>query len=195
MTNGALFLESILNTSHKVYGHRLLPLSLFHIGMLERISSPLLLGGELTGEDIAKAALICSSKNVQKLESKFRNFVNNILFFLYKPGTEFAKWNAYWNDYFPAPQMMEKEGSSEGKFPYIASCAAAIIQQTGWDFNKVFYEMPVGQLVWLNLAFAFVQSGETNIVSDKEADIMERIKLLQQSLTTAFAPRTLPKEF
>lgn len=177
MSNTNLFLESVINTSHKVYGKKLLPLSLFHIGMLENINSPLLLGGELTGEDILKGALICSSKNVRKLESNFGNFINNILFFYYKPHIELQKWNAFWSDYFPTPQMMEKEGETkDSKFPYIASCAAAIIRQTGWSFDKVFYEMPVGQLIWLNLAFNFIENGETDIVSDKELRVIEQIR-------------------
>jgi hypothetical protein len=182
MSNSSLFLEAIINTEHKVYGKKLLPLSLFHIAMLENIKSPLLLGGEFTGEDIMKAAIVCSSKNVQKLNGKFRNFINNMLFFAYKPHIQLAKWQAYWDDYFPTPDFMDNEGEDkESKFPYVASCAARVIKNTGWSFNEVFYNIPVGQLVWLNLSFGFVESGETNIVSDKEKDIMQKIKMMEEA--------------
>jgi len=179
MNNSQLFLESIINTEHRVYGKKMLPLSLFHVAMLENIESPLLIGGELKPEDIQKAAIICSSKNVQKLNDSFRNFINNLLFFLYKPHKELSKWEAYWSDYFPTPQMMEDENIKENTFPYVASCAAAIIKSTGWDFNKVFYETPIGQLVWLNLSFGFVETGKTNVISDKELDIMEKIRAME----------------
>lgn len=178
MDNNALFLEAVINSSHTVYGHKLRPLTLFHLSLLEQIKSPLLVGGPLQPSDIATAAIICSSRDSQEYNKNFRKLLNPVTFLFYKPEKELNRWNEYWNDYFSVPETLQNDNSKEYPLPYTVSCAAGIIKQTGWSFDYVFHELPIGLLIWLNTGFNYIESGETSVISDKEREIMAQVKAL-----------------
>ena len=179
--NNDLFLESILNIDHKVYGKKLRPLSLFHLSLLERFNNPLVAGGPITEKDIQNAALICSSFNLQDFNKKSKSLWNYLLF-RFNPKVELSKWEAYWSDYMSFPESVEDD--REGKtnpFPFSLMFLSSCIKKGSIkDWEYVFYSMPVGLITWINSSLAFIESGETNVMGDVDRQAIAAIRMTKE---------------
>ena len=93
--------------------------------------------------------------------------------------TELRKWLAYQDDYATCPKMYEGDENevSNSIFPWMFSYMASLIKATGWTEEQVII-MPVGKVLWYNLAFNYLETGETRVVSDKEQQAQEALKAM-----------------
>lgn len=167
MTNDELFLESIIHTDHRVYGYKMKPLTLFHLALLDRFKSPITHGGKATKEDIQIAALICSSSDINEFNRKSKSLWVAFLD-LHKFPKQQKKFEDYYFDYMQLPSTDDVKNGKASPFPYILSFLAKTIKETGYSVEHIFYKMPVGLLIWLNSAFGYLESGETNVMSDTD---------------------------
>lgn len=167
-TNTGLFLESIIHSNHKVYGYNLLPLSLFHLSLLEHYKSPLFVGGKLKAQDINLAACICSSKNMDELNKKLGSKIKPLLSYFYKPVKELRKWESYYADVMSFPEMLDGDGKGKvSPLPLSLTLAGNLIKNTGWQWDYVFYDLPVSQIIWMNTVFGYLETGDTLVIGDE----------------------------
>lgn len=188
------FFEAWINTEHRLLGRKLRPLCLRHLLFLHAIQSPLVVTDKpCTLPDLEVAAIVCGSAtdaealtafNVQKLSAfeKFRLRIwhrQNLRRDVRKEAEAFL---AYQDDFLSIPEVYETEGGTKTGtgLPWLLMHAAALIQATGWGEGEVF-NMPVGKIVWLNLAFGYLKTGETSVITDAD---QEARALLTGALTT-----------
>lgn len=171
MTNSALFLEAYVNTEHRLCGLKLKPLSLFHFLWLEHFKSPLLsLDRKVTLQDLELAAVICSA---QETKSLLRNLEKRKLLWHWRNKlrdveSEGRAWLGYFNDYFAIPDFWNsKTETVDSTLPWLVLCAGAVVKETGWSLETVM-TLPVGVVIWLNLSFSFLATGESKIMSDAD---------------------------
>jgi hypothetical protein len=188
MTNTDAFYEAFVNIPHTVLGRRLQPLCLFHLLWLYLIQSPLIITNkETTLKDLEIAVLICGSKNDSEifklLDGKEQNTLQKISNYFWRRRnrkrdfqSELKKFIAYNDDYIALPRFLPKEdGEANEKIPWLLLHATSLIKATGWSEETVF-SMPIGKVMWFNLALGFLATGETRIMSDKEQQAVEALK-------------------
>jgi len=167
-SNTDIFLESILHNKHRVYGYSLKPLTLFHLALIEKFAPTALQGVSATEIDLKTACAICSCRNEKdfnKIGSVWRVIFNS--FFNHTKQT--LKFNAYILDYMDFPECSEsKEEEKNNPFPFYLMFAGKLIKETGYKFDEVFYTMPVSKIFWLISVLTFIETGESQILSDKE---------------------------
>lgn len=165
------FLESIFSKKHKVYGFRLKPLSLYHLTVLEKYC-PNALGANVFPDELALASAICSDGKGNVKLSNWKGFL--IPFFNHEK--QLKAWADYLADWMTLPQMLNNGGETRNNpYPFPLMYAAKLIKETGYSFNHVFYEMNISQVFWLVSAMGYLDTGETQVLSDKEIQINEII--------------------
>jgi len=183
MDNVARYFEALVNVPHRVLGKRLEPFCLLHVLWLEQLRSPLLLTSEtLKMADVELAALICSSRTSEEILTKikeprrlwrFRNRFRDLT-------QEARNFLAYQDDYCALPEFAETGGSYHERLPSLLLQAASLIKETGWTDEHVM-TLPLGKVIWFNSAFAYLRTGETSVVSDRERAAMEALTALGNS--------------
>ena len=185
MTPTASLFECLTNVPHTVLGKRLKPLCLLHLLWLYHIGSPLVnTAKETTLADLQTAVVICSSTTPEEILGKLKaDGIRQRLWKLYtrkQPLEEqILKFIAYYTDYFSLPDFQDSTETKDDKIPWLMLCASALVKNTGWDANTV-WTMPVGQVIWYNLSFGYITTGESNIVSDKQLEARRMLEALQQ---------------
>jgi len=178
LSNAQLFFESVVHTDHRLCGLRLKPLCLLHLLWLEQVGSPLLSSDErVTLRDLELAAAICSSSTSEEITKRLARtaYVWHWLNSFRNIRNEAKAWIAYFNDFFAVPELMQQDGGSASKLPWLSLCLASVVKETGWDAERVL-RLPVGLVVWLNLSFGYLNSGETSVVSDRERQAMALLR-------------------
>ncbi len=184
MTNLSAVFESFVHTEHTLAGIKLKPLCLLHLLWLHHLHSPLVETSlPVSMADVELASIICSSTSsadiIKTISPKSRC---NLLFRLFRHRhnleQEIRKWLAYHNDYLALPVFAPNTDNTDEALPWIFTIAANIIKETGWDMERVL-TMPVGSLFWLNISFAYIATGKTNVISDKEQLAMELMRQMQ----------------
>ena len=179
MTNEAAFNECWINLNHKLLGYTLKPLCLLHLQWMYNIESPLVITSKpATITDVEIGALICSSGSNGEIFSKLnsKGLLNRLKRFLWhrshrkQPVQEaLLAFVHYQNDYCSLPEFFnDEQKESDNPFSWLLLHSVTLIKNTGWMLEQV-YTMPIGQVVWLNLAFAYLNTGETSLKTDKEA--------------------------
>lgn len=172
--NADLFLESILNSNHKVYGFNLKPLSLFHLSLLEKFC-PDVLGQCDDPQELQKAAAICSIK----YPDQFNNIGNSWKAYfapLYAFTKERIKFQSYLSDFMTLPETLDTpEMERNNPFPFALAFTGKLIKETGYSFDYVFYELNIAQVFWLISVMTYMETGETGVISDKEKQIYSLI--------------------
>lgn len=199
MNSTDAFFESFVNVSHSLLGIKLKPFSLLHLIWLNQIGSPLVITDKSCDlRDVELGALICSSSSNEEIfkkigEQKGFRRIRRILWHRKNRETKGEKeflirqiecFFKYQEDYVSLPRFHhdDAEGESNEKLPWLLTLAASVIKTTGWSEDTVF-SMPLGKLIWLNLAFNYLETGKSNVVSDKEEQAEEAIKALYGDLT------------
>ena len=189
MTTTQSFLENWINAEHSLLGRTLEPLSLRHLLWLHAIQSPLVITDKtVTLADLELAALICSSTSDAQL-----TFFNAQKLPCWRKWSEhFWRWKnkgcdlqqetiaflRYQDDYLKLPEFWEaKKNAGDCPLPYLLTHAAGLIANTGWSEETVF-NMPIGKVIWLNIAFAFFKTGETNVMGDSDIAAREALSAL-----------------
>lgn len=175
-TNNDLFLESIIDGNHSVYGFKLKPLSLFHLTLLEKYCPSVLSGMAVNEGELQKAAMICSAQYLNHFYSAAKSIRAYFLPF-YNFNKQLDSFAAYLADYMTFPETMESTGEPKNNpFPFPLVFAGKLIKETGYSFRHVFYEMSISQIYWLVSVMGFIESGESSVISDKEKAIYAAIK-------------------
>lgn len=178
MSNESAFFESWTNVPHVILGRKLQPLSIFHYVWLYQVGSPLVYTAKpATMADLELAVLICSSSTNEQvlavLEGKgilqrMRNYFWRKANRKRNLQTELTKFIAYNDDHIALPEFYSSDTKEiNERLPWLFVVAASLIKTTGWTEEKVF-SMPIGKVFWLNLAFHYLETGKTSIISDKE---------------------------
>jgi hypothetical protein len=181
MTNAHAFFESLINVDHTILGKRLKPLCLLHLLWLYHIKSPLVYTSlECTMEDLELAVLICSNSSSGKIlkaitPKRFKYHLWHRANKKRELKAELLKWVEYNNDYLSLPTFYPRGNEeTDEKLPWLITTAASVIKETGWSDEQVF-AMPIGKLLWWNIAFNYLATGKTNIMSDKEQWIIKNM--------------------
>lgn len=170
----ALAAESFLNAEHRIYGRRLLPLSLGHAFTLEAIGSPFYHGKHGTPAQLRTAAWICSRHPLVVPD------MSGLRCALWKWWTrhlslarEIAKWQTYVADHVAPPQMWSKTrkaGEEEPKPSRIPSAVntAVRLMRLGMTEQQA-WATPVGMASWYEAAAYETETGnKLDIVTDTE---------------------------
>lgn len=205
MNNLQRYFENEVNVPHTVLGWQLQPLSLRHMMWLQHLESPLLNTDKVTTlQDLELAVLVCSSKSHEETLSNLgikpgKGLLKRCRWEMRKKALnwwcasnrkkistgkalqdEIRKFLAYQDDYCCLPSFTPKDSqATHEKVPYLLVYAAALIKSTGWSEETVF-NMPVGKVIWFNTTFGYLNTGETNILSDKERHAMEMLKQISK---------------
>jgi hypothetical protein len=131
--------------------------------------------------------LICGSKNnsevFRRINGKEQNWWQRISNYFWRRRnrkrdfqSELKRFIAYNDDYIALPRFLPKEDAeADEKIPWLLLHATSLIKATGWNEETVF-SMPIGKVMWFNLALGFLATGETRIMSDKEQQAVEALK-------------------
>jgi hypothetical protein len=192
MTARESFYECWVNADHFLLGRKLAPLCLRHLVFLHAIQSPLVLTDlPLSIQDLEIAAVICSTdegEELAALDAKKLSWLQRASRWVWHRrnakcdlAAAVQSFIAYQDDYLALPSMGTKP--SKGKiascpFDFLLMQAAGLILKTGWSEKEVF-NLPVGKMVSLNLAFGYLETGETTVISEQESQAMEQLKDLQ----------------
>lgn len=178
MTNSELIFEAFVNTSHRICGLKMRPLCILHLMWLEQIDSPLRYDTErITLRDIELAALICSSRSHDEILKKLERppFLYSWINQLRKCSVEAPKWHAYLKDYFAVPEFGDNGSSRVNELPWLQVYLGALMKEFGMPLDEAL-TVPIGQAVWLNITAGYLNSGQTNVVSDGVKAAQEFIK-------------------
>jgi len=189
MTPSAAFFESVINVEHTLCRLKLRPLCLAHLLWLYAVKSPLVeTERPVTLADLEIAALICSSRSEAQIALRL-GVSKQSLFLRARLGlwrlrnskldsrTEAKRFLAYQEDYIALPETEESNGEDEVKLPWLLMHAAACIAATGWKESEVYF-LPLGRLLWLNMAFGYLKTGKSTVISEKELNAREALKSL-----------------
>lgn len=169
----ALAAESFLNAEHRIYGRRMLPLSLGHAFTLEALGNPFYHGHVGQPEELRLAAWICSLPPLALPQT------DGWRFRLWRWGTaentflgELQAWRAYVADYIAPPQLwnkVPKAGESRptpSKVPnnlltVVRLMRLGMTEQQAWS-------TPVGVAAWYEAASYETEGGRLDLVTDDE---------------------------
>jgi len=182
-----LFAESILNRDdHVVLGRRLLPLSLWHLLMLEIAQSPYFAGGYPTPKDLRLAVTICTTPFPRLPDLSGRRLIRDWLrsWRCLFP-VEAAKFRAYLQDFNALPMLWTKEATRRAGarepvgLPWTLAIVANVCGSTGWSAETV-WNMPMGQAYWYHVAFCMQKGGDVDLLSEGEMPAVEQVKARRQ---------------
>ncbi len=177
----ALAAEAFLNAQHRVYGLRLLPLSVGHAFVLEALGSPFFHGKCGTPSQLRMAAWLCSRPpltipNMDTFAVGFWKWRTRYSSFL----KECENWQSYVADYAAAPQMWSKTpkaGEKEIVPSRIPNTLTTVIRlmRLGMSESQA-WATPVGVASWYEAAAFETETGnKLDIVTDAE-----RLAILKQ---------------
>lgn len=187
MNNADIFFETLVNVRHEVLGLELKPFCILHLLWLQHIASPLFLTSKrIEIQDVEIAVIICSSSSSEEILAKLnpssfwqrhlrkrwhrRNRREDL-------GRIVKQFLAYQDDYCSLPQLFTKDENRDEKLPWLLLYTTGLIKATGWNLEKVL-ALPLGQVIWLNIAFGYLASGETSVISDRERAAMDALRAL-----------------
>lgn len=181
----ALAAEAFLNTSHRVCGLWMRPLSVGHAFTLEAIGSPFYSGQRGDFSQLQLAAWICSRPPLAPLNAR------GLRFRLWKRlgspeefDVEAAKWAVYVGDYCAAPQMWNKSPKAGEEKPEPSRIPAPImtvarLMRLGMTEAQA-WQTPVGAASWYEAASFETETGtRLDIVTDAERLAIIRHKAKQ----------------
>lgn len=170
MDNVSRYFEALVNIQHRLLGIPLQPFCLLHLLWLGQIGSPLIATSQpLKMADLELAALVCSSRTSEEILKKlkkprrFWRFQNRFA----ELTKETKAFLAYQDDHCSLPEFGDASGGYHERLPSLLLQAATLIKETGWDEQTVM-TLPLGKVIWYNSAFAYLRTGETSVVSDRE---------------------------
>jgi hypothetical protein len=175
---------------HRVLGRRLRPFCLWHRLQLEYANSPLLTGAPTTLADLEYAVAVCRTRFGELGVARppvgcWRRWAAYIRQAWWNVELERAKWTAYAMDYASSPKMMMSRGGSAGES--VPDMDEALVEvamyrrMTGCSREEP-WEMPMGEVAWMNAAFARQKGAKFSIITPLDDEIVEEIKKNAETL-------------
>lgn len=172
MTSLADILTATSKPCPVVMGLRLVPYSVGHSLVLNRIGSPLAIGGPVERSDLMEAVLICSQPVKESLKA-IRSPLRSIAIYIWSKRTrqlsfdvEFEKWNTWMANQSTAPEILSKPGKSRQLSMPWPERMLACCMDIGLQEDTVL-AMPIGDAERLVLARAETH-GDVELWSPKD---------------------------
>jgi len=174
--------------SHRVLGIDLKPFSAWHRTVLEYINSPTMTGELMTPPDLRMAATVCSLQFPDVPSPRKTGFWSKIKaeHQMIKDHRVFeAQLKAFWSyisDYVSMPVlMMNGQNGESDQVPDIDQTLmdVALYRHNTSCPREEPWNIPIGELVWMNAAMARTQGTDLHVVSTIEE---ERLKQLKEKL-------------
>lgn len=183
MNNGDCYLESLFNQTYRIAGRSLRPFCLAHMVFLKRIQSPYVVGGETTAKDLILALNVCTAGSFQEIyQNVGRQKISDL--WLNKAREE-EKFMGYLKDYASLPDTIKAashDGASpvavENKLPVELTLPVRLVSQSSYKLEEALF-LPLSQLVWMVAGINYIESGETNILSDADDQIIAHMDSLR----------------
>lgn len=177
------FYESIFAPAYRVLGHKLPPLSLWHLAALEAIESPFITGqGDVRLGDIQSAVQICLTRWPSKpaLKPTWLDCVQNLLWnrnrsIVKRHAETLAAHIAHYQIHPEMWREGEEEGKGGPKSPHILLRASALID-LGLSMNVVMNDISPAMASWLICGTNEYRGNSSGMISDRESSIMERMQ-------------------
>jgi hypothetical protein len=180
------FVEAFVSAprGHVVLGKKLEPFSAWHKLQLEYVQSALMLGGEITLAALELAVAICQTRFPQVVN--YREPRGRLAWWRkrWRAGrtdlaAAVAAFQAYVLDYVSGPVLIKDEGASKGaKLPDmdpVLNEVALYRKMTGCGREEP-WNLPLGELAWMNAAFARMEGSKFSIVTPLEEEMVRRMK-------------------
>ena len=184
------YVEAVLHVpgGHRVFGVKLRPFSAWHRTVLEYVDSPVMAGGEVKPADLRLAVEICRrgypDMPVVKrglwaricAESRARKDARNKGF-----AREQEAFSAYLADYISMPVVMFSGSKGTVESAMIPDIDQTLMDvavyrfYTGCPRNEP-WDLPIGELGWMNTAIARTQGVKLSIVTTEEEARLKRLK-------------------
>ena len=184
-------LECIINNEHNVMGRKLLPFAFWHVANLERIESPLLVGGsQPTLVDLELASRICASSITSPMTEinppafsapeKAAFFAGLLNFNL---DEEIARFHTYHRDYVCLPRQFDS--TTGGK--RLRSCwemlAIGRLMYYGHMSRNEAWMFPIGEALHLIPAFLEIAGFEINVMNDEYVESLKEAGYTEEEIT------------
>lgn len=182
------FVEAFANKTHKVFGVRLRPFSLWHQFNLEIAQSPLLLGAALTPLDLLRAVRICSSSwNPEFVTPDLRppGFLRG----MWQIGRfsfveEVRKFEAYYNDFNTGPKFWAnghkgKMGGGPRDVDEVLETACHL-EMKGYDSAEV-WDMPIGVARWRSAVVSKLEGSDLQFWTPLDEEAFQKHKAAREA--------------
>ena len=162
----------------RMLGRVVYPFCLKHRVRLMAMSSPMIVGGDVSPMDYYAAVLTCAEEPIEapglidswRLHALSENpFKFNRELLRFSEYVMVGHWPKFWEN-------SRKQGNAGHGIPWPLSVASNLIasgipEQRAW-------EMPECQAIWLNVALAARKGVDVNVLSTEEEELMESIRRL-----------------
>ena len=181
------FAQAILNLpTHRVLGKVLRPFSLWHKLQLEYHNSPVLTGADITITDLYLAVQICRTSYptlaLPKMPAKgWKKFLWMLWAERVNLEQEGAAFSAYVQDYFSAPKIESfKKGERVADMDDSLGDVALYRKMTGCPREEP-WNIPIGELYWMNAAFSRSEGADFSIVTPIEEARKARLAAMRDA--------------
>jgi hypothetical protein len=184
------YAEAVLHVpgGHRVLGVRLRPFSAWHRTVLEYVDSPVMTGGEVGPADLRLAVEVCRRGFPDMpcaprglwarlcAESRAMKDARNRRF-----AQERAAFSAYLGDYVSMPVIMCNGGKGKVESAVIPDIDQTLMDvavyrfYTGCPRNEP-WDLPIGELGWMNAAIARTQGVQLSVVTTEEEERLRKRK-------------------
>lgn len=172
------YLLASLPEQINLLGQRLLPLSIGHCMILERLQNPLFTGGNATEDHLFEAAFICCQTYSESWEAIFKTgFQKQILTWRKKIGShDFVNAMKVFEEYrkqgMEVPETSGGDDNSKRRTPgapFLLQLKIALQSRLNYSEQEVLNK-PFGAAVWEIVALAEI-NGEVKILNEIELEI------------------------
>ena len=177
------FVEAFVSKpgGHVVLGKRLKPLCTWHVLQLQYVQSPLAGGGAVSWGDLELAVEICRTQFPESARpvgwnpwrAWWRQVRRQTL------GRAVQSFEVYAADYASAPEIQVEETQSKSmKMPDMDTLLqeVAMYRKASGCPREEAWNVPVGELAWMNAAWARAEGAKFSIMTPLEREAIARMK-------------------
>jgi hypothetical protein len=176
------FIEAFVSKpgGHWVLGKRLKPLSTWHVLQLQYLQSPLAAGGPVAWSDLWLAVRICGTSFPESVgRPRFSALRLSWARGWRRLSREVAAFEAYAGDYMSSPEIQSEQTSTQSvRLPDLDSLLqeVAMYRKMSGCAREEAWNVPVGELSWMNTAWARMNGAKFSIMTPIERAMVERMK-------------------